>query len=276
MTAIRNPEFRDELEPTRYPFGENATLRNSEGRFFLEGTFLGAAIYPVGGADRFYISQVTITHVEVTITIGDSAVDSLCSGTFDLVDLPSLVRLTDAFGRTAGVLVSEPDRLAVFQTWGVGEHNFTVEQTELVAECCYPVPGVGLRGILLDDGSVLYGDVWLVGDDGVVLRQETITVPGPCGEDPVTQTLIRVDVVGDPLFRRRLCDPDDLFETPQFVRKLTFVQDDYSFEAYPDEAGNIQILVGDSLSDSTVLRLRNTQQGLVFEVAGAEIGKVAS
>ncbi len=262
------PEWRRENEPTRYPFAPHATLVNAAGVAVTEGVFLDASLYPVGGLDRLYLSAAVIDHQTATLYVGDAADPRRCSGVVGLVSPDGLVVLADAVGRPAGVLVSEPARLAVIQSWGTGTHEFDQTATEFCATCCVPTPEPGLRGVLLDDGELLTGDVWLVGSDGVVLRRETAAVVNGCGvSEPVT--VVRVDVVGDPLFRRRLCQPRDLFVTPDPVRRLRLIAPDGSqFELTPDARGNVQIVGGNNAAEDTILRVYTTPAGVRFEVAG--------
>lgn len=267
MPFIRHPEFRRELETTKYPFSDDATLTNGQ-VFFGEGTFLDAALYPIGNDGDLYISSATVTHDSVTLSFSSQGEDDLALCEFDLLSPPSEIQVLDQHSRPAGVLVSEPERLAIFQSWGVGTFEFDDSMTEFVASVVSPVPQVGLRGILLEDGTLLTGDVWIVGEDGVVVRKESVTLPAACDEPAKTVDVIRIDVVGDPLFQRRLCVPDNLFETPRFLKSITFVKDGEEFTCGPDEIGNLSIFVGANETGNPALRLRNSDSSLIFEVGG--------
>lgn len=267
---ILYPEFRDQLEPTKYPFGSKSRLRNTAGTFLLEGTFLDAHLYPIGGQEKLYLSKAVITHGEITLWIGDVNNDALASGQFLLTDPPDHVRLTDAYGRPAGILVSERQRMSIFQTWGVGTHTFEIRDTEFAATCCMPTPEIGVRGILLEDGTLFPAHVWIVGEDGVVVRRETVTLPGKCGQAAREVEVIRVDIVGDPLYRRRLCDPLSLFSTPNPVRQLRIRAGDTVFTCPPNALGNFSIQMNDNLAGDTALRVRTTLDGIVFEVVGSK------
>jgi len=273
-TRIQHPEFRHELDPTNYPFTDTSTLTNGTQRL-LEGTFLDASLYPIGGGVIMHLSKAVIDHQEVQLFIGDDVNDELASATFDLVSPPDVLELVDAYDRPAGIIVSESVRLGVFQTWGTGTHVFNSDQTAFVPSVCIPTPEIGVRGVLLDDGSVLSGDVWLVGDDGVVLRVEDVEVPAEgCTGDTVTQRVIRVDIVGDPLFRRRLCETSDLFATPRYIKQITFQDGEQTYVATPDSKGDLKITINNDLAADTVLRTRPTQEGLLFEAMGTQLESV--
>lgn len=266
------PEWRAQNDPTKYPFAEAATLRNEQGRVFLEGTFLDAIVYPIGGKDKMYITQVVITFQNVTIYIGTIDQPELCSGTFSLISPDDNVELFDAYQRPAGLLVSESIRLSVFQSWGAGTHTFNEEQTELAATVCIPTPEVGVRGVLLEDGTLFTGDIWLVGDDGVVFRTEDLEFDSTCQPIHASQIkAIRMDIVGDPLFRRRLCEPQSLFETPRFIRTIRVIGPNGEFECEPDEYGNLQLLANNDEANDTVLRITPTPSGIRIGAVGSSL-----
>lgn len=248
MPQIMFPEFRDENAPTKYPFSDEATLKTVEGLAIEPDAFLDATLYPIGGLERQYLSRIIVASRSVTIVIGDTKTANLASVTFDPLAPPESLTLTDDYGRPAGVLVSDALRLAVFQSWPIGEHRFLAGATEFVASCVIPMPQVGVRGFVTPDGTLFTGDVWIVGEDGVVVSRE--------GDDT-----LRVDVVGDPLFRRRLCQPLQLFATPRFVQTINGMR--------PDVRGDFKITVGRTLASDTVLRVYADESGgITFEAVG--------
>jgi hypothetical protein len=128
-----------------------------------------------------------------------------------------------------------------------------------------------VRGIQLETGELFVGDVWLVGDDGVVLQSEELTVPVPGTCETQTLQVIRVDVVGDPLFRRRLCADANLFSTPQFVQRLRVVGPNMTFDAVPDSNGNVSLTTVDDLAERPVLRIRTKQEGIEISAVGSAL-----
>lgn len=229
---IRHPEWRAEQEPTRYPFSQDATLVNDAGDVIFETTFLDATFYIVGATAGLYLSRVSVDHETVTIYVGDPTTAQLASGSFSRAAPPDQLRFVDLHDRPAGLIVSESIRLSLFSSWSFGDHDFTAAQTAFVARCCHAMPAVGVRGFELDDGSILTGDVWLVGDDGVVLTCDSVDVTAGCGIAAGEYLKLRIDIVGDSLFRRKLCSAPDFFETPHYVQTITFcapgLMDSYS------------------------------------------------
>lgn len=267
------PEWRKQNSTTKYPFSARASLTNLEGRVFVAGLFLDAALYPIGATSGLYLSSVVIDHENITVFVGDAVDGARASGTIPLINPPDDLVLEDIYGRPAGILVSESQRLSQFQSWGVGTHEFLPADTEFAVTVCFPTPEVGVRGIQLESGELFIGDVWLVGDDGVVLRAESAVVPLACGEGAHTNQAIRVDIVGDPLFRRRLCQPASLFNTPRFVRQIRIIGPNMDFVCEPDEHGNIPITSNNRLVGDTVLRIVTTATGIRIGAVGQATGK---
>lgn len=265
MTLIEFPQFHDQYENTNYPFADGLSLTNNAGYFIGQGIFLDAAFYVIGGGARLYLSQIDITNDTATLWVGDNSTPQLASASFDLLAPPDTLRFVDQFGRPAGMLLSTPTNLITFASWTAGTHQFQITQTEFVATVCMPTPESGVRGIKLEDGSVLTGDVWLVGDDGIVLSPGVATFDNPTG-GLIVQPTIRVDIVGDPLFRRRLCNTPSLFVSPQFIKELVVQQGTQEFTLHPDAFGNISITTGSAVD--TVLRITPTDHSLVFQAVG--------
>lgn len=270
------PQWREDFSRTKYPFADTALLTNNQGDFFTEGVLLDAAFYPIGGQSRMYISGVEITAEECTLTIGDSATQSICTGTFTLLaagdatpddETDALIHFYDKYDRPAGVIVSTPLRLATFQAWLPGIHTFSLGATELAARCCQPTPEIGVRGFLLDDGTVCAGDTWLVGDDGIVLQTEDRYLKDNCGT-PVLQRTVVFNVVGDPLYRRRLCQNPTFFQTPRFIKTIIVRANNEELELTPDAYGEFKILVGSNLAVDTVLRVQPVSGGLIIGAVG--------
>ncbi len=267
MTDIRHAELIRSLRETKYPFVPTASLSNGS-VFFVEDTFLDAHIYAVEGSGRYYVSQVIVQSDKFVLYVGDTAFPLRLKGEVNLPISTGSIRLTDEHGRPAGLLVSTPDRLALISAWGIRTHVFEQGQTEFCVTCQVPAAYPGVTGMQTPDGQLSTGKVWLVGEDGVVLRTDSYI--NKQGEDvPV----VRVDVVGDPLNLQRLCNPADLFVPVNPIRVIRVVNGDYTYDCYPDEQGNFNIQMNDDLAPDPALRIRTTAAGIVFSVEGSVINK---
>ncbi len=226
-------QFRDENAGSLYPFADGSTLADDSGAIALDrDMFVDASIYPLGGDAGLYLSRVVIDGRAAAFWFGTPASPDLCHAEFDPLVPPSALVLGDAYARPAGVLVCDPTVMAIVQTWADGEYTFDEAATAIVASCVIPMPTTGLQGLLVGD-ELVSGDVWIVGERGVVVRYDAGTV--------------RVDVVGDPLFARRACQADGAFATPSFVRTINGVA--------PDRYGNFQFDVSDLGAPDTILRV---------------------
>jgi len=273
MAPVLFPEWRDYHEPTKYPFADTATLANEAGDVLFPDLFLDMALYPVGGQPAMYLSKVVVSNSVVTIWFGDSEEAYRCYGSIAMLELPDEIRVVDDYGRPAGVLVSEASRLETFRAWGPGEHLFTVEQTGIVAACCMPTPELGVRGVLLDDGTVLTGDIYLTGSNGVQLNCYAYRVPGTCEVPEHLAYAIRVDVVGDPLWLRKAC-VGGRFATPQFVERIVFQQGANSVICAPNSYGDVKLVPGNLLAQDTILRIRPLESGLLVELVGERLENI--
>jgi hypothetical protein len=251
------PEFRDEQADSRYPFADTAALVADTGFSISRTAFIDGSIYAIGAQARVYIATITVAPDLVTITLGDGSSDALCSASYNPLTAPSSGALNfyDSYGRPAGLLLSTQTDLALFGGWDAGTHTFDIGATEFVASIVIPAQEPGVRGILLPTGELLTGDVWLIGDQGVVIRQTDLNV-------------IRVDIVGEPLFRRLLCLADDgtpksAFTPKNFVKTIN--------GCGPDEFGNFNITVATKSGNDSVLRVFPENNVLKIEAVGSRV-----
>lgn len=254
MSAILFPEFYPSLENTKYPFIQTATLSNGIVSF-LEGTFLDAHIYAVTGTSNYFISSVTVTQDKLSIYLSDNNSQNFIYGEIALPITTDTIKLVDLYGRSSGILVSEPTRLALLATWGLGTYQFESKHTEFCVTCQVPISDPGVTGFLLPSGEILTGRVWFVGEDGVFLSNS--------GAE------IQINVVGDPLFLQRLCDPESLFKPVLPIRVIRVVNGSSSYDCVADNRGNFNLQMNDSLSRDAALRIRTTPEGIVFNVEGS-------
>ena len=258
------PEFRDEQRASRYPFADTATLQNETDPTIQISpeTFIDASFFIIGGDERAYISAITVTTQAVTVTVGDAELAARVNATYSLLSPPSdgVLSFFDQYGRPAGLLLSTPTELARFASWGAGSYEFSIDQTEFVASVVIPAKEPGVRAIQPATKQFLTGDIWLVGDQGVVLRQD-----GP--------SVIRFDIIGVPLFKRFLCEPQSVsFPNKRYLKTINNCGPDdfgnFTFTAVdqPDIAGrDVQPVV------KNVLRVYVDNDTIVIDTAGRSV-----
>lgn len=248
---VFTPEFREEYENTRYPFADDCSLTSDTGLLLPVNAFLDMVLHAYGAVGAVHLARVTVAVDAVELAFADSVLTEVATAAISLADVPDNLPLVDVYSRDAGLIVSESIRLAAFAAWPLGDHRFTAASAALVPSVVVPMPAVGVRAFRLDDGSLVSGDVWLVGDDGVVIRDDN-------------EESVRIDIVGDPLFKRRLCDPLGKFASPNFVKTVN--------GQGPDIYGNIDIAVSDLGSPTTIVRCYPDGGTLHIETAGSRRG----
>lgn len=249
------PEFRDEQSASRYPFADSATLQSDAGADIqiAPTTFIDASFFIIGGAQRVYISSIVVAPQSVVITVGDAELAARAATTYSPLSPPAdgVLLFTDQYGRPVGMLLSTPTELARFAGWGTGTYTFSLEQTEFVSSVVIPANEPGVRAVQPATKQFLTGDIWLVGDQGVVLRQD-----GP--------SVIRVDIVGVPLFRRFLCEPQsEDFPTKRYLKTIN--------GCGPDEFGNFTFTATNQAVADSVLRVYADGETIVIDTVGRSV-----
>jgi hypothetical protein len=249
------PEFRDEQEASRYPFADSAGLQSetTENISIAPDTFIDASFFIIGGYQRVYISSIVVAPQSVTINVGDEELSTRVSASYNPLSPPAdgVLLFADQYGRPAGMLLSTTTGLARFSGWGPGTYTFEIDQTEFVSSVSIPANEPGVRAVRPETKQFLTGDIWLVGDQGVVLRQDG---PG----------VIRVDIVGVPLFRRFLCEPQsDDFPNKRYLKTIN--------GCGPDDFGNFTFTATNQAVADAVLRIYADGETIVVDTVGRSV-----
>lgn len=252
-TRIIFPQFRDEQSDSRYPFVDKATLSSQEDVLEIgRDTFIDAALYAIGGYARAYISAIAVSASEIVITIGDENNKNRATARWTPASPPEngVLDVLDSYGRPAGMLLSTPLQLSRFAAWPARTHTFALASTEFVNTVLIPAKEPGVRGLLSENGTLLTGDVWLVGDRGIVVRQD--------GEG-----IIRIDIIGSPLFLRELCDDLNKFTPKTYIKTIN--------GCTADEYGNFTLTATGHDAADTVLRIYPSDGNLKIDVLGKKV-----
>jgi hypothetical protein len=248
MDRIILEEWRNSNEHVRYPFHDDATLVNGNGILIDEDLFYDARLYPIGADVGVYLSKIVVADNGITFFISDPSHGILASGGFDFDSVPDQIALADAYGRPAGILVSSAAKLgALSNVYGEGEVLFEQAQTEFAPTVVVPLPQIGVRGVLLDDGNIVAGDIYLVGTDGVVLSIEDGN--------------IRVDVIGDPYALAKACEAEGI-PLPAFCGLKTING------IPPDANGDFKLTIGGNEATDNILRVEMDNGRLTLKAVG--------
>lgn len=253
QTDIIFPEWRNQNEHINYPFSDDATMVSDGGVRIPKSLFDDARFYPIDAIAGVYLKSVRIQGNIVTLTIADPDKD-LATGSYDYTNPQNDVAFYDEHNRPAGVLVSTVEKLKLLPAALPTSVEFTQEQAEFASSCVVPMPQVGLRGFLLDDGSYLTGDIYLIGVDGVVL-----TVP--------RHNVIRVDILGDPYAKLAECEEEGIPVAPFCgLKTINGIAPD-------PETGDFKISPGANppYAFDNILRVRQTARELIIETVGLNV-----
>lgn len=265
-SRILFPQFRDEQSASKYPFADHASLiATNTGIKIPHDLFVDASFFGIGTGERLYISSITITNQTATIIIGDLTNANKMSAAFDVTRPPDngVLQFFDAYNRPAGILVAEAavrdnagaikkvSPLTELSAWSPVQHRFSPATAEFVASVVIPAKEPGVRALTTADSADIHtGDIWLVGNAGVVVRAE--------GAD-----VIRIDVIGVPLFKRLICAPQTDFPTKNFLRTIN--------GCGPDEYGNFTFTATDKAVDRPVVRVYPANNALNFDTLGPQV-----
>lgn len=245
------PSWREESGDSKYPLADSATMRSLSGLTLSSQWLQDASLYPVGGEGGARLGRISVSPEWIEVFLSDDGAAERASGGYDPRQSVDSIPLFDSVGRAAGILVFSPEESSALAAWPSGDHRFSAAAAPFAAGVCHPVPSVGVSGFQLDSGEVFSGAVYLVGEDGVVLREESGGV--------------RVDVVGDPLFRRKLCGDSTAFETPRMITSINNVP------LGPD--GQFQLSTGDRQAAGSILRIYPVDGKLRIEAVGQSTGQ---
>jgi len=250
MPTIVFPEFRDVNKLTKYPFVDTATLTSLDEEITLPtNLFCDASIYIPGAIAPVYIQKIAITGTGITLTVSDTTKKYIATG--EITPRNNTIELFNKDEHQVGLLVASVD-FTYFTGVSKGEYEFVPKATSFVPRCVIPLQDAGVTSIGTEEKK-LYGDIWLVGKEGVVLEYVSEETDNPEEEDISVPKVIRINLVGDALFKRL----DPTFEVPKFVQTIN--------GSPSNEYGDFKIVVGE---EDDILRIKNSPDGITIYAAG--------
>ena len=152
----------------------------------------------------------------------------------------------DKYKRPAGMLLTG-NGLITLAGWGTSNYTFQPKATTLSGAILTCLPEPGLRGLVLETGECFTGDVWIVGGPGVLVREDT-------------DGSVRVDIIGDPLYKQVSCqETGGELNTPMLLTLN---------ELPADKTGGIHLQVGTNYTSQPALRLNASTGQLTIFLAG--------
>jgi hypothetical protein len=221
-----SPEWRNSNSQRKYPFSADASMMPDTGIQIREDAFIDAVFYPINLAGVLYLSAVN--RDAGTMEVSD---DSGVRGT-GAIGPSDVVQFLDDYGRPVGTIVTGPGFLDLSATV-----RASAAATTFAAACVFPQNQVGLRGLLLPDGTLVTGDITLAGEDGI--RVDTTVEDG--------NAVIRLMAVGVP-------STEDCINLPPPVKclKIKQLQDSTLTISQNETAEGVVIGIGARLQLSDV------------------------
>lgn len=241
------------LGDTSYPFRDSATFLSKDDQFVAPTVFKDAVLYPVANESDWYISKIEFKFTGAVIYISSAnATDLVCD--VSSYSSGTSFPVTDKFGREVGLLVLEP-----LQLMAVAAPNsvvtFNDDAMPFVPTVIFP-QGSGAVSSLGDvSGRAGSGDLWLIGENGVVLE--------------VSGNSITFNASGDPLYVRKFCQDEGIeYTVRRPLKGIKVIFNGGSFNATPDDYGNIQFRVP---ANDGIFRIVPGPNSLKFSIVGGAV-----
>jgi hypothetical protein len=194
LVAVNQWEAENRRNP--YPFVDTATLRDSSGIVTISPSWvLDAKFWPsMASASRVYLKEINRTKDMLTITIASLDEDLCTTETTDFTK--RRLAFYNANSQQVGFMSFAEGGLVSLHDIPTGVYRFASDASEFVASALAVEVLTGLNSIKGQTGDALREDFRIVGGEGVML------IKGSGNK-------IRVDIIGDPYYRRDVCDDRD-------------------------------------------------------------------
>jgi len=243
-TTRNNSDISDQ----NYPFTDTATLTSETGVFVPPTVFKDARVFLRNNSALVYISKIKtqFNKIEITIQDNENTVATATVSDFSQTFVPIL----DTDLREVGVLLLNP--LELRAVTGTGRQlEFNSNAMPFVASVMFPQVQNVVRSLVDSKDKSASGDVWLIGEDGVVLRSSGNTVT--------------FHVVGDPYFLRKLCErAEQTFAVRRPLKSLRVVSRGTTTVFTPDAFGNVNIQSADTAG--SIIRVTALANGIQLSV----------
>jgi len=195
--SINAVSWAQETKRSPFPFADIATLKDASGLLTLSPSWvLDARLWPTMTTPaKVYLQSIERAKGYLRFTVA-STEEVLCTA-----EVSDFTKRRIAFfgsqGTQAGFMSFAAGALQNIYDRPSAKYLFPVEATEFVPAAVTPALIAGLGSVKDSTGKAVRGTVRVVGGEGVSLH----VIPG---------NKIRVDIIGDPFFRRDICDNAEL------------------------------------------------------------------
>ena len=241
-------EYRNQNSNRSYPFADDASLLDADGNALPSDFIIDAFLFPIDVGGGVYLQSIDTVSGKIYFA-ADGTPDPFGIATYAGTDT-AYVYETGTYGRQIGVVVFGAGTNQI--VGGTAVRTFTYEATALTPAAFIPMNQPGVRGILLEDGSLLTGDITIVGGPGVNITSFGGTNSGWVVFDFVGTLPPTPDDCGDPNpLIKRICfdrNTNSLFSLSLYTGGIAlsgygFNQDDICKAqrsvSLPDENGNL-------------------------------------
>lgn len=195
--SVNAVSWNQETKRSPFPFVDVATLKDASGLLALASSWiLDARLWPAMSAPaKVYLQSIERSKGLLRFTVA-STEEVLC--TAEVSDFTKRrLAFFDVHGVQSGFMSFAAGALQHIYDRPSATYLFPVEATEFVPAVVTPAFISGLGTVGDASGNTIREDIRLVGGEGVALH----VIPG---------NQIRVDVIGDPYYRRDTCENADL------------------------------------------------------------------
>ena len=166
MAATFFTEYGNQNSSRKYPFLDDALMRDTDGIELPVDFIVDAALFPLDIAGPVYLK--TLDPGAYVLVFADAATGApVAMAEWEPGAAVADVVETGPYARSIGTIVLGDGVADVFR--GRGERTFLPGATTLCPAACVPVLQAGVRGFLLPSGALVTGDVVFAGENGVTV-----------------------------------------------------------------------------------------------------------
>lgn len=162
MVDNQYEEWRTLNSSRRYPFADDSLLVDTQNRRLPDNVFIDAMFHPVSLVGRLYLSSLSFSELSIQVSDDQGVVATAVIGE----DLTAF-NFYDNLGRMAGIMVPGPG-------FGLASGDFVfIQESSGLAQTCVAAQNYGcLNAVLLPDGTLLTGQIYWEGENGIRVSTE--------------------------------------------------------------------------------------------------------